>query len=375
MHEPKHYPALDGLRGLAIFSVMLFHFSWAFAETPLVTRVIKHTLWSGWVGVDLFFVLSGFLITRGLVAPSRRGTRERMRNFWIRRSLRIFPLYFIALLVGSVVCAIAGARLPEPSYWLYVQNYALAFDPDPERWTSHLWSLAVEEQFYFVWPIAVLFAARRRVEKLVPIIVGLAVLAALLRIGLVFGARDLDPLTRAKLAYRALPTRMDPLLLGALLAIFEAAPDAPLARLWREKRALVMTASALVVLGVVVWTRGFAFYDRRVVVFGYGAIAVLFMGVVAIAGDASVTHRILAWGPLRELGRVSYGMYVVHWPLLSLAIPSLKAIQDWTSPARALAFGVGATATGVVVTYALAWLSYRYLEMPFLRSKTRFGDR
>jgi peptidoglycan/LPS O-acetylase OafA/YrhL len=374
MHEPKHFPALDGLRGLAIFVVMLFHFSWTFAETPLVTRAIKYTLWAGWVGVDLFFVLSGFLITRGLVAPSPRATRARIRNFWIRRSLRIFPLYFIALIVGSIVCALSSARLPELSYWLYVQNYALAFDPDPERWTSHLWSLAVEEQFYLVWPLAVLVAVRKRVDRLVPIILGLCILAAVLRMGVVFGARDIEPLTRAKLAYRALPTRMDPLLLGALLAIFEAVPSR-LSRLWEASRAWIMAAAALVVLGIIVWTRGFAFYDRRVVVFGYGSIAVLFGGMVSLASDPAVDHRFLSWRPLRELGRVSYGMYVIHWPLLSLAIPFLKTIQDWTSPARALAFGIGATSTGVLVTYGLAALSYRFVEMPFLRSKTRFGDR
>jgi peptidoglycan/LPS O-acetylase OafA/YrhL len=367
-------PALDGLRGLAIFLVMLFHFSWTFAETPLLTRAVKYTLWAGWVGVDLFFVLSGFLITRGLVAPSPLDTRARIRNFWIRRSLRIFPLYFITLVVGSIACAVSKERLPELSYWLYVQNYSLAFDPDPERWTSHLWSLAVEEQFYFVWPLAVLFAARRHIQRLIPIIVGLCLLAAVLRIGVVFGARDIDPLTRVKLAYRALPTRMDPLLMGAALAIFEAVPSR-LSRLWQASRAWIMVASAALVLVLAIWTRGFGFYDRRIVVLGYGTIALLFAGMVSLASDGGTEHRVLTWRPLRELGRVSYGMYVFHWPIVALAIPFLKSIQDWTSPARALAFGIGATSTCVLVTYALAALSFRYVEMPFLRLKTRFGDR
>ena len=147
---------LDGFRGIAILVVMLFHFSWAFGEGTTASHLIKHVFWTGWFGVDLFFVLSGFLITRGLLIESTHTVMQRLRNFWLRRVLRIFPLYYAAILVGTILGLATSARIPEWPYWVYAQNYSLAFDSDPERWTSHLWSLAIEEQFYLAWPALLL---------------------------------------------------------------------------------------------------------------------------------------------------------------------------------------------------------------------------
>jgi peptidoglycan/LPS O-acetylase OafA/YrhL len=213
----SHIGALDGLRGLAVLFVLMFHFSWSFPDrTPLLAAVRDH-LWGGWFGVDLFFALSGYLITRGLVKPSAHSVGKRLKLFWARRVFRIFPLYYIVVILGTLVCLAIGARahIPGLSYWLYYQNYSLAFDHDPLRWTAHFWSLAIEEQFYFVWPVFVLMAGKR---MRIGAAIGLFGLCVVLRTGLMLGLPKLhlegwDADQIAKFVYRATPTHMDGLLL------------------------------------------------------------------------------------------------------------------------------------------------------------------
>ncbi|MCL2777904.1 MAG: acyltransferase [Polyangiaceae bacterium] len=372
----SHISILDGFRGIAILVVMLFHFSWAFGEGTKATYFIKHVFWAGWFGVDLFFVLSGYLISRGLLVESKHTVGQRMRNFWFRRVLRIFPLYYAAIIVGTILCLATSARIPEWPYWVYAQNYSLAFDPDPERWTSHLWSLAIEEQFYLVWPALLLVIPKR---AHVGTILSLVVIGVVLRVGIVITPQIWggDPLTAAKLAYRALPTRMDGLLLGALVAVVMTTPDSVLLRTWRKYRRFVLAVSALALLTLIAWTGGLQFYDRRVIVFGYGLLAVFFATVVLTTVDGALptyVARVFDGRWLGAIGRVSYGMYVIHWPLVAFGIPYFKRIQDWTSTPQALSFGIVVTIVGITLTYVLAWLSFHYFETPFLRLKHRFKD-
>jgi peptidoglycan/LPS O-acetylase OafA/YrhL len=376
-----HITPLDGLRGIAVVLVLVFHFSWTFPDGSVLASALKRVFWVGWVGVDLFFVLSGYLITRGLVAPSDQAVGTRLRKFWARRVLRIFPLYYIVLIIGSGVCLLASAPIPTLPYWFYFQNYALAFDPYVLRWTAHFWSLAIEEQFYFLWPLLALRAPRR---VLVPATVALAVFCITVRGGMGIHMHMLEHAGQheaaeqvAKIAYRATPTHMDGLLFGALLAILGADPASRLAVAWKRARPFALGATTLVLLGLFVVTHGFNDYDGRVIAVGYATLALFFASVVSIAVDGSLAP---AWGtildsrPLRACGRVSYGMYILHWPLVVFTIPLLTRLQAEAGPVEGVALGVGAILVGIAVTYTIAEVSFRFVETPFLRLKARFHE-
>jgi peptidoglycan/LPS O-acetylase OafA/YrhL len=376
-----HITPLDGLRGIAVILVLLFHFSWTFPEATPLAHALKRVLWVGWVGVDLFFVLSGYLITRGLVAKSDQPAGTRLRKFWARRVLRIFPLYYIVLIVGSGVCLLVSAPIPTLPYWFYFQNYALAFDPDVLRWTAHFWSLAIEEQFYFLWPLLALRAPRR---FLVPTTIALALFCIGTRAAMGIDMHLLEHAGNheqaeqiAKIAYRATPTHMDGLLFGALLAIMGGDPASRLARAWKRVRPAAFVVTIVVILGLFVVTRGFNDYDGRVIVVGYATLALFFACAVSIAVDGALTSffsAVLTSRPLRACGRVSYGMYLLHWPLVAFSVPVLAGWQATASPLGGIGLGLAVLAVGIGVTYVLAELSFRFVETPFLRLKERFHE-
>jgi peptidoglycan/LPS O-acetylase OafA/YrhL len=376
-----HITPLDGLRGIAVILVLCFHFAWTFPDVGLVAHVLHRILWVGWIGVDLFFVLSGYLITRGLVAASTQPVGTRLRKFWARRVLRIFPLYYIVLIVGSGVCLLASAPIPTLPYWFYLQNYALAFDPYVLRWTAHFWSLAIEEQFYFLWPLLALRAPRR---LLVPSTLALIVLCLVSRGAMGLHMHTLEHAGEheqaeqvAKIAYRATVTHMDGLLFGALLAIMGSDKASWLARGWKRVRSAAFVVTSLLLLALFVVTHGFNDYDGRVIVFGYASLALFFACAVSVAVDGALYAGFLALltiRPLRACGRVSYGMYLLHWPLVVFTVPSLTRHQASASPLGGVGIGLGAVGLGIAVTYVVAEISFRFVETPFLRLKERFHE-
>ena len=388
MKDLGHITPLDGLRGIAVIMVLLFHFAWTFPDGTPLALGLKRVLWIGWVGVDLFFVLSGYLITRGLVAPSSQPVGTRLRKFWARRVLRIFPLYYIVLIRRQRHLPARGRRIPTLPYWFYFQNYALAFDPDVLRWTAHFWSLAIEEQFYFLWPLLALRAPRR---VLIPVTVTLALFCIAAR-----GAMGIDMhlLERhsheaaeqvAKIAYRATPTHMDGLLFGrAPRHPRQRSKDvAARASCGRRFRPLLFGLTTLVLLALFVVTHGFNDYDGRVIVVGYASLALFFACCVSMAVDGALAPFFLGAltsRPLRACGRVSYGMYLLHWPLVaSSPSPSLETLagdrrERRRTLTRASRIGLGVLAVGIGVTYLAAELSFRFVETPFLRLKERFHE-
>jgi peptidoglycan/LPS O-acetylase OafA/YrhL len=370
--ELAHIAPLDGLRGLAVLLVLVFHLSWTFPETTPVLHAVHAAQGIGWVGVDLFFVLSGYLITRGLVAESTRPLGERLRLFWTRRFLRIFPLYYAFLGVGTAIALACGAWVPGAAYWLYVQNYALAFDPVRLHWTSHLWSLAIEEQFYFAWP---LFALLVPPKKALPATLALFATGAVVRVLLVKGVHLWDIETTAKLAYRAMPTHMDGLLLGAAVAMMARSPESPIARAWARGRAAITAVSGVLLAALIVKMHGFDDENRVVIAAGYPLLALFFTGSVSLAVERKLPaalDRALSRGVLPACGKVSYGMYILHWPLVTLLATSLAAAQETVSPGIAALMTLGFMVLGTLVTYGAAWVSFRYFEAPFLRLKERF---
>lgn len=296
------------MRGLAILAVIAFH------TTTVAT--------AGWMGVDLFFVLSGFLIT-GILLDARRSASY-FRTFYARRILRIVPVYVAFLLV----CLALGLLAEQGWYWSYLVNVWLTLHGWQDG-PTHLWSLAVEEQFYLAWPLAVWLLPPRTLPR---VALGAIVVAELCRVALIVVHAP------PQANYLLLPTRMDTLAVGAYLACVARGTA-------RIPRWPVVAAAVVALLAA----RGLAHawdYERPAMqLLGYPAIAVL-------SGALVWNNRWFANPVLRFFGRYSYGMYVWHWLVLRYVHGALPALA---------------------VTTAVALLSWYALEQPVLRLKRFFS--
>ena len=362
------YPALDGLRGVAVLVVMLHNLTILEQRDSLAARLWVFATDSGWIGVLLFFVLSGFLITGILL--DERGAPGFFRNFYLRRVLRIFPLYYLVLVVRFAVVPwlLPNAWVPlhfELGYWLYVSNWTDLYSHGVNGF-GHFWSLAVEEQFYLAWPLAV---ARLGARGLTWVCAGLIALSAVARLAIVVGGIDRPWL------YMSTVTRADALAYGALVAI--ALRD-PRGRAWLARRyRAIGGAAAAVMAPIMIYAHGLSRYEIFVETVGYAALAILFAAVIAHVAldDARARPRWAMSRLLRTAGKYSYATYVFH-PLvkvtvLYLARPTLVALGALTTWYVDAAFVVACGA----VAFGLARLSYAVLEGPLLRHKDRWAPR
>lgn len=371
-HPVRHFPTLDGLRGAAVLLVFFHHCLWL-PSTTVFDRAVGTVIETGWTGVDLFFVLSGFLIT-GILLDTRTSPGY-FRNFICRRALRIFPLYLATLIVFFWIVPIAlGVLAPHSRlqsrfaelgrdqvwYWLYLQNwYYVQLNAWPSAGhLSHTWSLAIEEQFYIVWPLIVWLSGRRS-------------LALICLLGVIAG-----PVSRfAFLAsgtswippYVATCSRLDPLCLGALAALLTRS------RAWRwniDFTAGVLAASSLVLAGALHLSTNYLVSSNtssclsRHTLLGLGFTSLLIVALRVLPG--TVLYRVLAHPGLVIPGKYSYGIYVIHWPvchlLAKLPLTWLPGVvRPWVF---LLACGV--------ITGLLAFLSMTFLEQPFLKLKKYF---
>jgi peptidoglycan/LPS O-acetylase OafA/YrhL/CubicO group peptidase (beta-lactamase class C family) len=347
-HLP-YIPGLDGVRALAVIAVLLYH-----AGLPVV---------GGFLGVESFFVLSGFLITLLLLAEWTQRDRIDLRAFWLRRARRLLPALF-AMLAGVLIItgALLGGERTELGGDLlaslgYVMNWRLIasgqsyFDPllRPSL-LQHLWSLAVEEQFYLLWPLIflggmrLLGRARLRIATLVAALSSIALMAWLYRPGL-------DP----SRIYYGTDTRAGGVLLGAALAMLlhrTPAPETP-ARWpgWLADGAGIAALGGLIACFVwvpewhpLLYRGGFALVD----------VLTALVIVGAIDPRARLTPRILGWSPLRWIGLRSYGLYLWHWPIFMVTRPALDLPLD----------GLPLLALRLALTGILVELSYRSIELP-----------
>jgi len=364
-------PALDGLRGIAIILVMQHHFTY-YRPTTGIGGMITSVLVFGWAGVDLFFVLSGFLIT-GILLDTRDSGRY-FTTFYARRTLRIFPLYYLILFIAFVVLPYFPAlnsvliaqdesveMPPQWPYWLYLTNFSIA-DRGWVHWVDVGWSLAIEEHFYLVWPLVIWLCPPRLVAWLCTAIFVAEVFArAFAR------ASDVDVLR----IYVVTWYRLDGFVIGALLAV--ALRRGIMPALNRLVPAVVIVGVAgliaVTILGGHTW-----WWNRRMQQFGYSLIAVLAgaMLVSAISRPAdSLWPRMLSAGWLRAFGKYSYCLYLIHLPVMRVVRAYVfnpaehEAIAPWVGQ---VLFYPLAAAPG----FALAWLSWRWFEAPILRLKARF---
>lgn len=370
--KSTYIPALDGLRGLAILLVLLHHFTFysGMKAEMFLDRLYYMTTMAGWCGVDLFFVLSGFLIT-GILVDAKGGPGY-FRNFYMRRTLRIFPLYYAALaltfLLAPVVLA-AGAEFSADQlwYWTYLINVKIALDGWPaQNAIAHFWSLAVEEQFYIVWPVLVLALSRRGLFSACAACIALALWT---RVALTWADEDLA-------AYVLMPARMDSLALGALLALLAREPGG--LQRWRRAAWGVAAVSGALLGWIFVAKRGLWLHHRQIHTVGFSIIALFFAALLTLtvtAREASLLHRLFTLRPMMMLGRYSYGLYVIHHPV-AIGLGSL--LGGWQLPTvlgSRLPVLLVFSAVCFVVSLLLAMLSWHLFESRFLRLKDRFATR
>jgi peptidoglycan/LPS O-acetylase OafA/YrhL len=362
--DPKRLPALDGIRGVAIIWVVL-HNAMDIPVAPATgfPRLIGALAHPGWIGVQLFFALSGFLITYGLLKT--QGSHNYFRNFYARRALRILPLYYAILLALLMVPHLPALHWPygtngQLSLWLFTVNWT---GTAPYGF-AHFWSLAVEEQFYLLWPLV---AFRRAPRGLFWCCIGVSLAALALRVALCsYGA---DPWT----LYVNTACRMDALALGAAGACVVCQASW---RTWLEARGdrILVAAAALFIVGIPLTH----VYDRYAVsgqTVGYTVLAACsaaLVACVAIRGRLGAVNSMLAWRPLCSIGKYSYAIYLFHGILNKLAGEPLLKSQFGSVP-RTEAVAIYAFAL-LGVSYVLGFFSYQLFEKHFLKRKALFGS-
>ncbi|MGZ3438840.1 MAG: acyltransferase family protein [Polyangia bacterium] len=356
-----HMPVLDALRGLAILLVIAHRAFVSPHPRALVARVVSAAMDAGWVGVQLFFVLSGSLIT-GILLDSRDSPGY-YRSFFARRVLRIFPLYYAVLVVAFVVVPLAtGQTLTGSEHqlwlWVYLSNWMEPFGFGVAAF-PHFWSLAVEEQFYALWPLVVRATSRRALGVACVVLVVVAIASRVT-------IRLLELPT--EMAYSFTICRVDALAMGAGAALVLRTPSQA-AWLLARQRALVALSAALFLVGAVA-TSGYPRLGWVNQAIGYSLLAWLATVGLVVAVLAQARGTAVAPAPLRSIGKYSYAMYVLHVPIHhQLGVPLLRrfAGADPSTPVSVVYF-VALTAA----SYLGALLSYHLYERHFLALKRFF---
>lgn len=363
-------PVLDGVRGLAILVVIFHHvviYS-GLAKKPFVDGALFALGSASWVGVDLFFVLSGFLIT-GILYDARSSPNY-FFTFYGRRVLRIFPLYYGFLALTFFVVPFwlepttaESLTSQQAWYWAYLSNVDVALHGWQEPgYLGHFWSLAVEEQFYLVWPFVVLACDRRQLLRITVIC-----FVGALGLRLLLMQSSLSPLA----PYVLMPARMDSLAAGAFLAMVARGPGG-LATLGRWPQ-WVLLGAASSAAAILLWRGGFREADPIVASIGFSIVAAGFASGLALAlclRAKSVWHGVVCSTPLLVLGQYSYGLYVFHQPVMLL-------LRDLGLQADTVPHLFGSQVPGVLVygvvaallSMACALVSWHLWEVPFLRLK------
>lgn len=338
-----HLPALDGLRAVAVFLVIFYHFG--FDRVP------------GAHGVMIFFVLSGFLITWLLLKEDERDGDISLRGFYRRRILRIFPAFYAYWILLVALLLVTGRNLLWPHAWssfFYVSNYYIALNGDPGNGFSHTWSLAIEEQFYLLWPFIFLLW-RRSYTKMVLFLASLIGAVWIYRVVLCYGLN----INQAYI-YAAFDTRLDELMVGCLLAV--VLKKGMLASFWRKVTAneyLPLVTLALLICSIFV---GNAYVYRYRDVFGF-ALEPLLIALLIVQLMTHSSARLWSWTEWRVmkfLGRISYSLYLYQQLVLH---PARQATARYPVVVQLI--------VAIVATIIVASLSYYLIERPFLKLKDK----
>lgn len=363
-------PELDGLRGFAIFLVILFHYV---ADVPhgrshSLASMAGNVLGVGASGVDLFFILSGFLIG-GILLESRKSSQY-YQTFYRRRFFRIIPLYYVWIFVFAIISFWNAQFVLIRPYWIYflfLQNYFYAQSPMQSIWLNATWSLATEEQFYLLAPP---FIRNSQPRRLVKVLLGIVVGSFLLRLFLLTHLADAAHNYWGLWAsYFATPSRADDLALGILAAMAWRTPQA---KQWLKRHVSVVkktlifcVALLLVTMKWLLMPNSFFRLSAGLSLFGIIFVSLL---IISLTDRESTVAGIFRMRVLRELGRVSYCVYIIHvavnWAAHKYVRGDLPRFDSLSS--------IAVTFLALGVTLLIAELSWRFFEHPLIRLGHRY---
>ena len=368
---PARIDGLDGLRGIALLMVILAH---------------VHLLNFGWVGMQSFFVLSGFLITRILLKDKKVSTsfKSFLGMFYMRRVLRVFPLYYSYLTViaiGALLLGLMAAVSPHllPAYTYTYNYFHLGADYPHSHFFSHLWSMAVEEQFYLIWPLVIYLVPRRNLKSTLILLI---LAGPLLRLATWWiWPPDIGvPLTsKVTLAvYLLTPSHMDAFAAGALVNLVN----------WRVRYSHVLILLALL-FAVGVATNGIGIKATHATgsvlslgwpvmmpksmqfIWGYSAINLFWLATILAIINADNGSGPFRWQVFDWLGKRSYSSYIVHYPILFAMLPLWDFCNDFTG--NRISGALLLLTIYLPITLFIADLTYRYIELPTLAFKNHFS--
>ncbi|HEX4878049.1 MAG TPA: acyltransferase [Chitinophagaceae bacterium] len=360
--QRTHYPALDGLRGVAILLVVLYH-NFGFVRQS----------YFGWLGVDLFFVLSGFLITSILI--NEVDHPGFLKKFYIRRVLRIFPLYYLVLILFLLVFPSLGFLKADLDYfvnnqwwfWTYLQNWLFSFQlTEDAKILTHFWSLAVEEQFYLIWPFIIL--AIKSPKKLFFLMLGILFIVIISRSVIwLYKIENLNYTTLYTF------TRIDGICIGSMLAL-----------LMKFRPRLIIKNLTCIVLILAAMNFLFYFVNQQnkngypyFAFVGYTTFCAMFgllIHEIVISAKTSLLNRILSFGLLRFFGKISYGFYIFHWPIYMMSFTSFFIFIKENFIISESSIRIVAALLSTFLAFIISVLSYYLFESYFLRLKKEFAS-
>jgi peptidoglycan/LPS O-acetylase OafA/YrhL len=344
----RYYPALDGLRAVSVLLVFLVHEN-------------LRTFPGGFIGVDIFFVISGFLITTILLDEHNVFGKISIKKFFIRRIIRLWPALYtmlLILLVGILAIGVAG-KYEAAFEWssFYMMNWYMAFSLGDGYFLTHLWSLAVEEQFYLLWPLAIIILVRLPVNVAISFLILFMIGVTTWRIALVTGP--------ANRLYHGLDTRIDTIIAGTVLGVYlQKYPHTNLVKLGKYYFLPIIVLFAMVF---------YAHWDSKFMdTIGFDIIYVCAVWIVYVCCfiDDSILCRVMCLPLLVHLGKRSYGFYLWHLPILYIIKKKTEpflAISKEQLPLKAIVF-----ISGLALSYCACAASYSFLEKKILSIKKKY---